>query len=221
MRSLVSFFEDLQKNKRHYVGVKEGKDLEAQIGIGLHKKGITRLMERDIEYAKEIKKSIDTGIISNPTTFESHYWMQPRGSQNYPDFIIFAGMDLICIETKFSKGKQNKPVWNSGLPRQDGIYIFGSKGLDDITFFMGKDVISKEDAKNMHEILNSLQQRGKRYNKEYLSQQPYGFAIYIRKAFEQKVNKNPNVVLNFFKNPNREKLEASVIDYCEKSGETL
>lgn len=46
-----------------------------------------------------------------------------------------------------------------------------------------------------------------------MEKQPYGFAAYIRKAFEQKREFNPDAILDFFNNENREKLENSVISY--------
>lgn len=217
MANLPSFFADIVGNKVDYVGVPNGNELEQRIMNGLLRAGFNRILERDIGvHAATIRPLVrdhfHAADLLNPTKYQSHYWYQPTGSQNYHDFVIFLDDRLLCIEAKFSKGSQKKPVWNSGLPRQHGIYIFGSRGAGDVTFFMGKDVITEESAKQMHGLFVSMQKHQKDFN-EGLERQPYGFAVYVRKAFEQTKKGNPDAVLNFFTNPDRESLEQSVIDF--------
>lgn len=220
MRNLASFFEDLLKRKRHYVGVANGNQFENQIIDGLIRFGVNRVMESSLtEHGRNIKQILRqdrTDSISNPTSYESQFWHQPLGSQMYPDYVVFDGSRLVCIETKFSMGMQKKPVWNGGLPRQDGIYIFGAKGCDDITFFRGADVIDVETARKMHALFDEeLNVRQTAFNSE-LGKQPYGFVVYVRKAFAQARSGNPDATLDFFSNPERERLERSVVDFAKR-----
>lgn len=46
--------------------------------------------------------------------------------------------------------------------------------------------------------------------------QEYGFAAYIRKAFEQKKTYNPNAGVDFFTNGKRKELEQAVISHLRK-----
>lgn len=63
----------------------------------------------------------DDVIIENITRFKQNYISQPFGTQSYPDVLILENKTLLCLELKSSKG--TKPVWNSGLPKANGLYI--------------------------------------------------------------------------------------------------
>ena len=221
MADLLTFFASIENDKPGYVGVPSGEEFEQRIMNGLHQSGFNRILERDIgAHALVIKPQVRDHFheenIPNPTNYRAHYWYQPSGSQNYPDFVIFWGQRLLCLEAKFSKEGQKKPVWNSGLPRQNGIYIFGSRRVRDVTFFMGRDVITEETARQMHDLFSYLQGRQIEFN-ENLGPQPYGFSVYVRKAFDQSKKMNPDAVLDFFSNPNRQNLENSVKQFVEQT----
>jgi len=82
---------------------------------------------------------------------------------------------------------------------------------NEITFSLGKDVISAEDAKALHDHLNWVQNKTGEYNKTRMVAQPYRFAAYVQKAFEQKKTINKNAVTNFFSNEDKSRLERNVI----------
>lgn len=63
----------------------------------------------------------------------------------------------------------------------------------------------------LHDHLNWVQNKTGEYNKMWMANQPYGFAAYVRKAFEQKKTINKNAVTNFFVNKDKARLEKNVI----------
>ena len=125
------------------------------------------------------------------------------------------GNRLIVIEVKYSGGEQKKPMWNSGLPRPHGIYVFGSYGCKDITFFMGRDLLSLDDTRKLQSFFVTLKKEEREFNFNNMLGQPYGFEAYSRKAFGQSMQYNKKAVIDYFANPDRKKLEENVINYVK------
>ena len=161
----------------------------------------------------EILKKTNGGDIDNTTEKKSHFVTQPYGSQQYPDFLVFEDSKIWVIETKFNKRKASHPFWNSGLPRPNGIYIYACGARKQITFFVGKDVVQSSIAEQMHGQLDELKTMATKFNQQELSNQPHGFMIEVRKAFSQSKRFNPNAILDFITNPNRETLEKAAIAF--------
>ena len=159
-----------------------------------------------------IKDKHRQDAMANPTEFRRHYITQINGSQDYPDFLVLLEEFVFGVEVKFSATKQNKPVWNSGLPRPNGIYIFGSNKLRDITFFLGGDVVTVEQGVSLHRFFEEMKSFEQKFNSN-LVEQKYGFAVYVRKAFQQTKGSNPYAQLGFFDNPDRAKLERSAMAF--------
>ena len=119
-----------------------------------------------------------------------------------------------AVESKYAKNPQGHPVWNSGPPRPNAVYLLGNAALRDVTFFRGSDVLSAEDAQTLHQFFDGLPSADELVNSR-MQEQPYGFVAYIRRAFEQKRTFNRNAVLDFYANPQRKELEASAIAYLK------
>ncbi len=221
---LQSLFTDLKTNKSLYLNADTGKDFEERISTKLSKMGFGRIRKIDVDNNKfaqlkvEVLTKNSSHDLQNPfaDTFREHYIEQPYGKQNYPDIIVLDQSKLISIEVKFSAAKQGKPVWNSGLPRPNGIYIFGSLERDDITFFRGCDVLSIAEIEGLQDFFDvGLKGHQDHFNKEEMGKQKYGFSVYVRKTYEQKSMFNKGAVLNFFTNPDRELLEKSVLAHLD------
>ena len=142
-------FNNLVSNKKKYLKSKKGKDFENRIEslISIY---FTKLAKPDEKYIlKNLKLKIlnkkENNLIKNTTQYKKHFIIQPYGTQSYPDIIIFFNNKIISIEIKFTENKAINPLWNSGIPRLNGIYIFGSYGFTDLTFFLGKDIITLEE----------------------------------------------------------------------------
>ena len=126
MPDLRNLFEEIRKNPKDFLRSEKGDQFEQRIMVGLDRAGFNRVIADDIEaqQAADLRNwasSRSAFQVENPLQFQSHYWHHPCGKQNYPDILVFANRSLFCLEPKFSAGGNAKPMWNSGLPRQDGI----------------------------------------------------------------------------------------------------
>lgn len=222
MADLSRLFSALQKNKRQFLTVAKGNEFEDRLKVKLDEIGFNRVMKEDINKIvfAELKKLVqdDQSLteIDNPTNYTRHYLVQPFGSQNYPDFLVFDENRVVSIESKYSKKSEGKPMWNSGLPRPGGIYIFGAYGRGDVTFFRGCDVVSPSESRKFIEFFNRQQQAQEEFNEQNMQGQKYGFVAYVRKAFDQNLRYNEEAVTNFFTNERRAELERSVIEYTAR-----
>ena len=215
-------FEGLLANPRDYLQARAGRDFEERFRIGMDRLGYNRITEGDVDASvfANLKESVLDWLAAdhppNPTGFRRHYLFQPYGSQQYPDFLVLDGDRAITIELKFSRGRQGKPMWNSGLPRPCGIYVFGSYSRMEITFFRGVDILPADEAAELHQFFDDLRDRQEAFNREQMIQQEYGFAVYVRKAFDQNTRHNADAVTNFFENPSRTRLQRAVIDHLRR-----
>ena len=223
MPRLSALFEHMRSNRAAYMGATKGGDFEDRVALHLDTVGgFNRVEKEDIpagefrRIKKQAQAKISAGELRNPSGLRGHYVKQPFGTQAYPDFMVIMGASIVGIETKFSTKKQASPVWNSGLPRAHGLYVFASRGRGDLTYFKGADVIGEDEVMAMHAFFDDLKRKQNEFNSSRLADQRYGFAVYVRNAFEQKKTPNPNALTNFFENPHREELEQSVIDYLRR-----
>ena len=108
-----------------YVGHSTNSDFEKQVINQLETFGYseTNFNELGNSYRTCWRELIenDDRVIENTTRFKQNYISQPFGTQSYPDILILDNRIVLCLELKSSKGA--KPVWNSGLPKANGIYI--------------------------------------------------------------------------------------------------
>ena len=217
MSSIYELFLDIKDNTKNYLISDKGADFENQFMTGLERQGYEEAFFHQLgdTYKRMFKQNIerDNDIIDNETYLNYYYISQPFGTQQYPDFLIFDRDYVLCIELKFSKGKTAKPVWNSGLPRFYGLYLFGSYGRNDITFFRGCDILDDQDRELLKGFFDKELERSESFNSAYMSDQEFGFSTYARKAYQQTQKHNPDAITNFFDNPLRLKLERSVLDY--------
>ena len=208
MGRLPQLFQDLLNRKQHYLGSTRGSDFEDRIDAKLYNLGYSRIIREDIEQ-NDVFDALKKKILMKT---EIGFMKKPYGSQEYPDFLVLEGDIAIGIEVKFSSKNNGKPIWNSGLPRPNGIYIFGSYGRIDITFFRGVNIVSVEDAKNLHGFFHQMKEHELEFNTNKMQDQTYGYSAYIRKAFAQSRQYNLSSTLDFFCNPRRLKLEKSVLN---------
>ena len=213
---LFKVFEEIRKKPKQFVSAGKGSEFENKIEHHIKSAGYTKLAEKPSQW-KEIKEAIllkeRAELIANTYGHVEEFMVTPCGSQNYPDFLIFEDSCLFCIETKFN-AQGSKPIWNSGLPRPNGIYILGSFPHLDVTFFLGMDVVTVNEAKSLHDFFDKgLPEYSKKRNLYEGKTQEYGFEVYIRKAFNQTKKNNPNAILDFYTNSKREELEENVLNF--------
>lgn len=218
---MKSVLIDMKNHPDDYLRGHTGSHFEQRIESKLRSRRYTKILKEDFageagrrawnQIKQKVLEKTTAQPVANTTEFRQNFLMGPYGTQNYPDILPFENQFIIPFELKFSRGGATKPVWNSGLPRPNGIYIFGSAKEGEITFFLGGDVISPEDARALHDHLDQVQNKTEEYNKTRMASQRYGFAAYVRKAFDQKKTINKNAITNFFTNKHKETLERNTI----------
>ena len=236
MSNLEIVFKEISKNKIKLAASPNGATFEENFKQYLRKYGFNEISKNTMDdelklFLAKIKKDIlnkdDTMLLGNSLykrtlrkDFADFYIWQPYGSQDFPDFLVFSQNSVFAIETKFSKEKQSKPMWNSNIPKKNSIYIFANHEFLDLTYFLGHDVISDDERAK---LLALWEQTDKEYtkwaddfNKKIKDGEltnNYGFTTYSRRAYDQGKKHNKNAILDFFKNKNRADLENNVISF--------
>ena len=141
---LKEIFTSLWKKKDSWLGFSEGEQFEQKLITELKKAGFSRLEKKLLAEGEKaewqkLKEKVKVGdeLITNnffKWTNKSFVYL-PYGTQNYPDFLIFTDKHVIPLEVKSSSKEGVRPMWNSHLPRKNGLYIFASFGKKDVTFF--------------------------------------------------------------------------------------
>lgn len=216
---MIDIFEDIIKRKVDYLRAETGEHFEDSFERGLRSGGYSPILKRDIsvEDFRVIKEFVVQKQNSNFFAFKKYpmsFIRGPFGSQNYPDFIIFTGKYIIPVEIKYSKENQTRPIWNSGIPRANGIYIFGSYKRGDITFFLGCDILNGKRRTALIKFFEEMKEKEKSFKKVAKKILPdtekRGFMPYVRRAYDQeKISKDTE--LNYFSHPQRGRLEKNVI----------
>ena len=65
----------------------------------------------------------------------------------------------------------------------------------------------------LHDFFLKMKQQQCDFNKTEMLKQKYGFAVYNRKAFDQRKKHNKDAIINFFNNEDRKQLEDAVLQY--------
>ncbi|TSC89220.1 MAG: hypothetical protein G01um10143_601 [Parcubacteria group bacterium Gr01-1014_3] len=216
-----SLFESIRDDKQLYLNAREGSEFEDRVVYYLKSTlGLTRILRRDVvakdwaAISSQLANKFGTEYLNLPNKkLRKTFIYQPRGKQEFPDIIVFSDKKVIPIEIKFSANSQTKPMWNSNVPRANAFYIFGSYGLQDITFFCGDSIISPKHRERLYGFFDDI----KKLEDEIRTKMPEldttdrGFTPYIRAAFDQKKHKD-TVVTNFFTHPKRIEAENLAIE---------
>lgn len=170
------------------------------------------IFESMLDHKNEIFKSLinfKTGQdfeINLKSIFDNNsivYQYQPYGSQNFPDFKLIN--HDINIECKTSK--TGKIVWNSGFPHTNMILIYASSKKNDITFFLGEEIIKNNTLRN--KIKEWAKCRGKELKEEFKKFGIKSFNFYLREMYNDETNR--------LDTPNRNSLEKNVIIFLRKN----
>ncbi|MBU4689962.1 hypothetical protein KQ873_02850 [Mycoplasma zalophidermidis] len=141
--------------------------------------------------------------IENPfQNLRNNFIYQPYGSQQFPDFLIFINDYIIPVEVKFNKNPNGdatiyntRPMWNSNVPKLNAIYIYGIANVN-TTFFIGGDILNGNVYQSFNEYWDRLNEYSNNIVEEIImpviaeNENNFGFWPYIRKAFDQKVDKS-------------------------------
>ncbi|WP_120874620.1 type II restriction endonuclease [Helicobacter pylori] len=172
---------------------------------------------------KQVLEKNHPHTLKNPfSNLTSHFLYQPFGSQNYPDFLVFIFDHVVGIEIKFSKndkGEKNlqtsRPMWNSNLPKPNAIYVYGVANAD-ITFFKGSDILSYETREVLLKYFDTLDKDEESLKNALKDlENPFGFAPYIRKAYEHKKEFSNHHQIESFFSHNHILREQNVLEFLK------
>ena len=215
---MISLFFEMLSNI-NVKKIKDGKEFEIKVGKIMEEVGMIKRKKDEVNYLMKIKKNImceyEECIKLKPTLIDDeniYFVHQPYGTQSFPDYLIIKNNKIIPIEIKFTVNSSN-PMWNGSLPKQHTIYIYASKRMNSLTYFLGKDIISKDEIKKLNLIWDRLQVHLDELRKEINIDNPYGFDVYLRKTFYQRKQKKKYININYFKNNKKRELENNVLDF--------
>ena len=135
------------------------------------------------------------------------YISQPCGTHNSPDFIVKKGGKLYFLECKSVKG--GTPMYNSGIPKDNYIYILSSKSHDGTTIYLGQDVLPAEEAKLILEHVKRARKQDELLN-ALLHSNGHGISYYTRPMIQHKGSK---IIKDYFLNSSRAELERNVLEF--------
>lgn len=141
---------------------------------------------------------------------EGTYISQPCGTHNSPDFIVkdFSGK-VYFLECKSVK-KSGTPMYNSGIPTAEYIYILTSKKYNETTVYLGEDVVNSEVEKLLREHIEAARARDKVMNSALSDLgNSHGISYYTRPMIQHK-----GIGKDYFMNPKRNLLEQRVLEIC-------
>ncbi|GAA7024571.1 hypothetical protein Kyoto30A_01130 [Helicobacter pylori] len=211
---------DLEKNA--FIFNERPYDVKCVFQIYMHKNIALNLKDERIIAPPKIRHN-DFITYKNPfSKLTSHFLYQPFGSQNYPDFLVFIFDYVVGIEIKFSKndkGEKNlqtsRPMWNSNLPKPNAIYVYGVANAD-ITFFKGSDILSYETREVLLKYFDTLDKDEESLKNALKDlENPFGFAPYIRKAYEHKKEFSNHHQIESFFSRNHILREQNVLEFLK------
>jgi len=136
------------------------------------------------------------------------YISQPNGTQNSPDFYVFHDGERHSIECKSSKNTY--PMYNSGLPKEEYIYIFSTAKYNETTLFKGSSVVPKQKRELYEGLLKDLGDVLQRYqNTPEWQEDNRGFDFYVRKMYTQCGGATKT---DYFRHDERKQCEEEVLN---------
>lgn len=216
-----SLLRSLREEKNNYLNAKKGSEFEERVRSFLKLRlNYSPILKQDVgrEDWRAIKthigKKLGTDFLNVPRPdLRRTFIFQPYGSQQFPDFIVFTDKKVIPLEIKYSTRSQSKPIWNSNVPRANALYIFGSYGMKDITFFLGENVLDQKHREFLYNFFSDIRAKQNEARKSVvpLDATKRGFTPYIRAAFDQRKHED-SVVTSFFAHPERKLVEDAAIN---------
>ncbi len=109
----------------------------------------------------------------------------------------------------------SRPMWNSNLPKPNAIYVYGVANAD-ITFFKGSDILSYETREVLLKYFDTLDKDEESLKNALKDlENPFGFAPYIRKAYEHKKEFSNHHQIESFFSRNHILREQNVLEFLK------
>lgn len=138
------------------------------------------------------------------------YISQPCGTHDSPDFIVKNNNKVYFLECKSTSNNTSSPMYNSGVPKPDYIYIYSAEKTNETTIFMGHHVLPRKEYEMIMEHTRVLNEATSTLNGTLTND--YGISYYVRPMMTHKGGQHKT---NYFTNPNRHSIESDILtNYC-------
>ncbi len=205
---LEKVFQEITNKRKFFASSSTGEQFENKFRNELKKhfseingdltEGLSHIEEKPNKEIKttfnQLKKQVleknHPETLKNPfSKLTSHFLYQPFGSQNYPDFLVFIFDYVVGIEIKFSKNDKGEKNLQTSRP-------------------MWNSNLPKPNAIYVYGVANANITLKDLEN-------PFGFAPYIRKAYEQKKEFSNHHQIESFFSPNHILRERNVLEFLK------
>jgi hypothetical protein len=197
----MPYFQNYAASSGHVHNVAKHEDAVEDILIK------HQLQKWETSVAKEIRDGWLRG--ENDPLPDNCYIPQPCGTHDSPDFIVKKDGKLYFLECKSVKGRT--PKYNSGVPKDNYIYILTSGSQDATTVYLGGDILPRHQARLISEHIEEARQRDKELNAK-LSALDHGLSYYTRPAIEHNTRDKTRII-DYFRHPRRAELERNVLEF--------
>jgi len=138
---------------------------------------------------------------------------QPCGANQTPDFIIKYNNKCVFLEAKSSKDA--KPMYNSGIPNPNILYVFCSKKYDSTTIYRGNDIMNNETRARFDALIKRHRELDEKFNEQEPTDDPEnrGWGFYTRPMLQQKAASGHT---DYFTHPQRDNVENAALDWIEE-----
>jgi hypothetical protein len=186
----------------------------------LHEKAIESILNKNkfIRYDENVfNKQKLKQWLNDPSSCPmrvGHYFYQPCGTHNKPDFVVRISESIIVpLEAKSSKG--TKPQYNSGGIDPEYVYIFSSESHNKTTLYFGKDIISAEQQQIIDNLILDQKKLEKEANKKLRESDKTfrGVSYYTRPMIIQT---GGSKFTDYINHPKRGHCEKQVCDYYKQ-----
>jgi hypothetical protein len=138
----------------------------------------------------------------NQVLKEKSYIKHPNGSQKFPDFVIKINNNKYELECKSTKSGY-KPMWNSGLPKPECIYVYTNTKENNTIIFLGNEIITPKLDTLLEEYKRRTKELALEFNEKIKNlkqnENPYKIEVYARNMFVQKTHLIKNKFQNIIK----------------------
>lgn len=224
---MIEILRQAAENPDPLLAGRSGKDFERNVCELFEKNGFRVITEEEMteiarqgnwQSIKAIILSKESGEIpKNATGLEKAIAQQPHGSQEYPDAIVFDQGSVIPLEMKCVNNNQGHPMWNSGLPRPNGIYLFGSRNRKKVMFFHGGSLIDQATATKFRDFFEQVKDLERKFNAEHAAANEFGLQVYVRRAYSHSQVFNKNAKIDLF--AEQERLQAEAEEFLRRAQE--
>ena len=141
---------------------------------------------------------------------ELTYISQPCGKNNSPDFIVCWNRQAWFLECKSVAKSTCCPMYNSGVPKPEYIYIFSGQAYDTTTIYRGKDICPPTLYEKFQTHIKQAREQDKILNESIGSMSTHGLCYYTRPMMQHAGKEK-----NYFENKNRHQYEQNVLALFE------